>query len=108
MRPRRPGRMSPQSRDGGAKMELEEALDQLPKVELHCHVEGTMRPQTVAELAAKNGRALPVEDPQDLYHYTSLDEFLSIFWLIQECLTNHEDWARLAYESVLDGAVHGL
>ena len=89
-------------------MELEHALDQLPKVELHCHVEGTMRPQTVAELAAKNGRALPVEDPRDLYHYTSLDEFLSIFWLIQECLTNPEDWARLAYESVLDGAVHGL
>jgi adenine deaminase len=89
-------------------MELEEALDRLPKVELHCHVEGSMRPQTVAELAAKNGRALPVEDPQDLYRYRNLDEFLSIFWLVQECLAGPDDWARLAYESVLDGAQHSL
>jgi adenosine deaminase len=89
-------------------MDLREALDSLPKVELHCHVEGTMRPQTVAELAAKNGRSLPVENPADLYHYGSLDEFLSIFWLVQECLADRGDWARLAYESVLDGAAHGL
>jgi adenosine deaminase len=89
-------------------MDLREALDRLPKVELHCHIEGTMRPQTVAELAAKNGRALPVENPADLYHYGSLDEFLSIFWLVQESLGDREDWARLAYESVVDGAAHGL
>jgi len=31
------------------------ALDRLPKVELHCHVEGTMRPGTVVELATRNG-----------------------------------------------------
>jgi adenosine deaminase len=89
-------------------MDLDEALDRLPKVELHCHVEGTMRPGTVAELAAKNGRSLPVDDPADLYRFGSLDEFLSVFWLVQECLADRGDWARLAYESVLDGAAHGL
>ncbi len=89
-------------------MDLDEALERLPKVELHCHLEGTMRPQTVAELATKNGRKLPVEDPVDLYHYQNLDEFLSAFWLVQECLANRDDWARLAYESVVDGAAHGL
>jgi adenosine deaminase len=89
-------------------MDLDEALDRLPKVELHCHVEGTMRPGTVAELAAKNGRTLPVEDPADLYHYSSLDDFLSVFWLVQECLGGPDDWTRLAYESVVDGAAHGL
>jgi adenosine deaminase len=92
----------------GMVMDLVEALDRLPKVELHCHIEGTMRPQTVADLAAKNGRTLPVDDPADLYRYGSLDEFLSVFWLVQECLGDREDWARLAYESVLDGAAHGL
>ena len=89
-------------------MEPDIALDRLPKAELHCHVEGTMRPSTVADLAAKNGRTLPVEDPQDLYHYESLDEFLSVFWLVQECLAGPADWSRLAYESVVDGAAHGL
>src|ERR671932_70665 len=89
-------------------LSFDEALDRLPKVELHCHVEGTMRPETVVELARKNGRPLDVEDPRDLYRYTSLDSFLRVFWLVQECLGDRSDWARLAYESVVDGAAHGL
>jgi adenine deaminase len=94
--------------EGGIPVDLEEALDRLPKVELHCHVEGTMRPRTVAELAAKNRRKLPVDDPVDLYRYGNLNEFLAIFWLVQECLGDRDDWARLANESVVDGAAHGL
>jgi len=84
------------------------ALDRLPKVELHCHVEGTMRRQTVVDLANKNGVGLPTSDPVELYRYTSLDTFLEIFWLVQSTLGSREDWARLAYESILDGAAHGL
>lgn len=87
---------------------LEEALDRLPKVELHCHVEGTMRPATVAELARKNGVRLPSDDPTDLYRFTGLDSFLEVFWLVQSCLAGREDWARVAHESVVDGAAHGL
>ena len=83
------------------------ALRALPKVELHCHVEGTMRPQTVAGLARKNGVALPAGDIRDLYRYGSLDEFLRVFWLVQSVLADRDDWARLGYESVLDGAAAG-
>lgn len=86
---------------------LADALDQLPKVELHCHVEGTMRPATVLDLAAANGIALPTTDLTELYRYHSLDEFLTVFWLVQSCLQTRGDWARLAYESVVDGAAHG-
>jgi adenosine deaminase len=50
-------------------MDVASALQRLPKVELHCHVEGTMRPETVRDLAGKNGRKLPVDDPSDLYTY---------------------------------------
>ena len=53
--------------------------DRLPKVELHCHVEGTVRPATVVELARKAGQPIPVNDPTELYRYDSLDSFLSIF-----------------------------
>jgi adenosine deaminase len=84
-----------------------QALRALPKVELHCHVEGTMRPATVAGLARKNGVPLPGGDLRDLYQYGSLDEFLSVFWLVQSVLHDRDDWARLGYESVLDGASAG-
>src|SRR5690606_37409349 len=87
---------------------LEAALDRLPKVELHCHVEGTMRPSTVAELAAKNGIGLPVDDPVELYRYDSLTSFLDVFWLVQSVIVTPDDWTRLAYESVIDGAAHGV
>ena len=89
-------------------MDVATALDRLPKVELHCHVEGTMRPATVVELAGKNGLALPTADPTELYRYTSLDSFLEVFWLVQSALADRDDWARLAYESIVDGAAHGL
>ncbi len=89
-------------------MDVVTALDRLPKVELHCHIEGTMRPDTVVELAAKNGIELPTSDPTELYRYSNLDTFLETFWLVQSTLGSREDWARLAYESIVDGAAHGL
>jgi adenosine deaminase len=85
-----------------------DVYDQIPKVELHCHVEGTVRPATVLDLARKAGRPLPVDDPGELYSYDSLDSFLAVFWLVQETLVTGDDWARIAYESLVDGAAHGL
>jgi adenine deaminase len=84
-----------------------DALRALPKVELHCHLEGAIRPGTVTELARKNRVTLPDGDIRDQYHYGSLDEFLSLFWLVQSVLADRDDWARLGYESVLDGAAAG-
>jgi adenosine deaminase len=88
--------------------QIGDPLDRIPKVELHCHVEGTVRPSTVIELAAKAGRPLPVDDPADLYRYDSLDSFLAVFWLVQETFVTPEDWERIAYESLVDAAADGL
>ena len=49
----------------------------------------------------------PTTNLGELYRYGSLDEFLAVFWLVQSCLLTRDDWARLAYESVVDGAAHG-
>jgi adenosine deaminase len=87
---------------------LAAALDALPKVELHCHVEGAMRPETVVDLARKNRLPLPTSDPTELYRYDSLDGFLRVFWLVQSTLADRSDWARLGYETVVDGARHGV
>ena len=72
-------------------MAAADVYDAIPKVELHCHVEGTVRPSTVVELARKNGRPLRSEDPTELYRYTSLNSFLAIFWLVQELLADRDD-----------------
>ena len=87
---------------------MSDLYDAIPKVELHCHIEGTVRPATVIDLARKAGRSLPVEDPEQLYSYTSLDTFLAIFWLVQATLTEPADWERIAYEATVDAAPHGL
>jgi adenosine deaminase len=85
-----------------------DVYDRLPKAELHCHLEGTVRPSTVAELAAKHGRVLSVDRVEDLYTYESLNGFLAIFWFVQELLAGPDEWERAAFESVVDAAPHGL
>lgn len=85
-----------------------DVYDRLPKVELHCHLEGTIAPATVVELAGKNGHRLPVPGIEDLYAYDSLDGFLNVFWFVQELLAAPEDWERAAYESVVQAVPHGL
>ncbi|HSI99073.1 MAG TPA: adenosine deaminase [Patescibacteria group bacterium] len=89
-------------------MTATDRYDAIPKVELHCHLEGTVRPSTVIELARKHRRDLPAGDPTDLYRFTSLDSFLEIFWLVQSLIGDREDWARVAYEATVDAAPHGL
>jgi adenosine deaminase len=89
-------------------MQRSDVYDRLPKVELHCHLEGTIAPTTVAELAKKNGRELPVENVEELYTYDSLNGFLEIFWFVQELLATPEDWELAAYESVVHAVPHGL
>jgi adenosine deaminase len=82
--------------------------DAIPKVELHCHLEGTVRPATVVDLARKHGRDLPTEDPTELYRFGSLNAFLDIFWLVQSLIGDRDDWARVGYEATIDAAPHGL
>lgn len=67
-----------------------------------------MRPGTVIDLASEAGIALPMDDPTDVYDYANLTEFLKVFWLVQSVLATPQAWARLAFESLIDGAEHGL
>ncbi|MEO6651532.1 MAG: hypothetical protein ABIP17_02620 [Ilumatobacteraceae bacterium] len=82
---------TPLVRSGGYAMVLSDSdVRALPKVELHCHIEGTMRAATVAELALTADVRMPVDDPSDLYQpsYASLTDFLSVFWLVQSVLVD--------------------
>jgi adenosine deaminase len=83
-------------------------LRRLPKVELHCHVEGAARATTIGELAKKNGVTFPVDDPADLYDFTSLNQFLEIYDVICRSLCDADDFRRITYEALEDAAAAGV
>jgi adenosine deaminase len=85
-----------------------EHVRRLPKVELHCHLEGSARPATISALARKNGVALPVDEPAELFHFSDLNQFLSIYEVICRSLVHAEDFHRIAYEALEDGARAGV
>lgn len=80
----------------------------LPKVELHVHVEGAVRPATIADLARKNGIPLGVDDPADLYSYRDLADFLRVFDLVCRCLTTADDLRRVTHEALTIAAAAGV
>ncbi len=84
-------------------MVTSEYLRRVPKVELHCHFEGTVRPETAADLAKEHGVELPTKDVTELYSYETIEEFLVIFALVSSTLIDASDFARVAYESLEDG-----
>ena len=88
-------------------MDYPEYLRRLPKVELHCHVEGTLRPATVVDLAAKHEITLPTSDVDRIYDYATIYEFLEIFRLVNSTVIDRDDFARVAYESLEDGVKLG-
>ena len=68
----------------------------LPKVELHCHVEGSARVATIAELAQRNGIPLPAGDPADLFRFTDLTQFLSVYDIVCRSLVTTDDFLTIA------------
>jgi adenosine deaminase len=85
-----------------------EHIRRLPKVELHCHLEGAARASTIAALAAKHDVTFPVDDPADLYDFTSLNQFLEIYDVICQSLGDADDFRRITYEALEDAAAAGV
>ncbi len=85
-----------------------EHLRRLPKVELHCHIEGASRAETIKELAGANGVELPVDDPADLYLFTDLNQFLDIYGVVCASLRTADDFHRITYECLTDAVAAGV
>lgn len=68
----------------------------LPKAELHVHLEGSIEPATVVELAARHGVALTPEDTAPRYAPGTFDQFIENFIWITSFLRGPDDYALIA------------
>ena len=81
-------------------MDLEEYVRSLPKAELHLHIEGTLEPELLFELARRNGVALRYPDVEALrraYQFTDLQSFLDIYYEGAAVLRTAQDFHDLAH-----------
>jgi aminodeoxyfutalosine deaminase len=81
-----------------------------PKIELHVHLEGTVRPETLLEIARRNEYALPadtVEGLAKLYDYRDFAHFIEVWILTTFALRTHEDFRQVVLEYAAEAAGHG-
>src|SRR5687768_196188 len=86
---------------------MRELILALPKAELHLHIEGTLEPQMVFDLARKHGVKLPypsVAALQNAYKFADLQSFLDIYYASADVLRDKEDFYAMTWAYL--GKVH--
>ncbi|MEK7834408.1 MAG: adenosine deaminase, partial [Acidobacteriota bacterium] len=82
-------------------MHLETFIRQMPKVELHVHLEGSIQPETLLALAERNHVKLPATTIAGLrqwYTFTDFAHFIEIYLTISSCICSPEDIELIARE----------
>lgn len=91
-----------------------ELLRRLPKAELHCHLDGSLRPATMLDLGRALGRPMPAADPDALRDHMRVDDarhledYLARFDTTLSVMQTAEALERIAYELGADAAADGV
>ncbi|UTM59184.1 adenosine deaminase [Photobacterium sp. CCB-ST2H9] len=83
---------------------MESFIRTLPKVELHVHIEGTLEPELMFQLAQRNHIALPYDSvaaARKAYQFTDLQSFLDVYYLGAQVLQTEEDFYDLTWAYLL-------
>ena len=87
---------------------MEAFIRNIPKAELHLHIEGTLEPELMFAIGERNGIALPfgtVEAVKQAYEFTNLQEFLDIYYQGAKVLLEEQDFYDLTWAYLTK--VHG-
>lgn len=91
-----------------------EIVQRLPKAELHCHLDGSLRPGTLLDLSTARGIQLPHATPEALGPWMRADdahnlgEYLARFEITLAVMQTAAELERIAHELVLDAALDGI
>lgn len=92
---------------------LDQFLSAMPKAELHIHLEGSIQPATLLELARRHRRlhTLPAQDEPGLqrwFTFTGFQHFIKIYLTISDLLRTPDDFALITYACGADMAAQNI
>lgn len=80
--------------------DLESLIARLPKAELHLHIEGSLEPEMLFALAARNGVTIPFASAAEVraaYEFSNLQDFLDIYYQGMSVLITEQDFYDLTW-----------
>ncbi|MCP4407356.1 MAG: adenosine deaminase [Gammaproteobacteria bacterium] len=79
---------------------IDEFIHNLPKAELHIHIEGSLEPELMFEIGERNGVSIPyatVEQVRRAYEFSDLQSFLDIYYQGAQVLLHEQDFYELTW-----------
>lgn len=89
--------------------EIRNFIRQLPKAELHLHLEGTVLPSTLVELSQRHDKTpIPLAEAEALYRFTDFSGFMDAFKAVTGQLVHPEDYELAAWRMMQQLAAQGV
>ncbi len=84
----------------------------LPKADLHCHIEGAIQPELLLKLAKKHNNqtllSYSIDEIREMYHFNNLEEFLKLYITLVKVVIDEDDYCDLMFSYLQTSHQQGL